>query len=110
LVQVKDEELIIGFCTETGLNTIDSWKVLESAYYFCGDQMISLNGVCNKVNVFCSNNDVVNCEADLERGRLCWSKNGNRIAECDLPVQMKNKPIYLSLMLCHSNDIVDLFV
>jgi hypothetical protein len=50
------------------------------------------------------------CVADLTNFRFSWWKKGNKIAECNVPVQMRNKQIYISIILYYSGDVVDLCI
>jgi hypothetical protein len=52
--------------------------------------------------------ETVECVADLESNKLSWWKNGSQIAECDVPAGMRNQPIYVSIVLFHTGDKVDL--
>jgi hypothetical protein len=48
--------------------------------------------------------------ADLASCKLSWWKNGNEIAKCVVPSGMKNKPIYISVLLYNTGDKVDLCI
>jgi hypothetical protein len=52
----------------------------------------------------------VECVADLASYKLSWWKKGSRIAECAVPTGMRNKPIYISIILYHTGDEVDLCI
>jgi hypothetical protein len=41
---------------------------------------------------------------------LSWWKKGSRIAECAVPTGMRNKPIYISIILYNTGDEVDLCI
>jgi hypothetical protein len=53
--------------------------------------------------------DRVQCEADLANGLLRWWKNSNLIKECAVPLQMKGKNVFYSLLMFYSDSEVDLF-
>jgi hypothetical protein len=54
--------------------------------------------------------ETVECVADLASFKLSWWKKGSQIAECAVPTGMRNKPIYISIILFDSGDEVDLYV
>jgi hypothetical protein len=52
----------------------------------------------------------VECVADLASYKLSWWKKGSLIAECAVPAGMRNKPIYISIILAQTGDEVDLCI
>jgi hypothetical protein len=52
----------------------------------------------------------VECVADLANFKLSWWKKGNRIAECAVPTGMRNKSIYISILLFETGEEVDLCI
>ncbi len=50
--------------------------------------------------------DVIICEADLPSGKLRWQKNGDTFKECDVPLQMNGKTVYLSIIMSNTGDEV----
>jgi hypothetical protein len=60
------------------------------------------------MNVIIFAGETLECVADLASCKLSWWKKGSRIAECDVPAGMRNKPIYISIMLWNTGDEVDL--
>jgi hypothetical protein len=47
--------------------------------------------------------------ADLESCSLSWWKKDSQIAECSVPTGMRNKPIFVSIILFNTGDEVDLY-
>jgi hypothetical protein len=52
----------------------------------------------------------VECVAELTSSKLSWWKKGSQIAECAVPAGMRDKPIYIFIILYSSGDEVDLCV
>jgi hypothetical protein len=52
----------------------------------------------------------VECVADLASCKLSWWKKGSQIAECAVPAGMRNKPIFVSIILFNTGDEVDLCI
>jgi hypothetical protein len=46
--------------------------------------------------------------ADLVSCKLSWWEKSSQIAECGVPAGMRNKPIYISIILFNTGDEVDL--
>ena len=56
------------------------------------------------------NGDLIECQADIKRSRVYWWRNGGLIIECPLPEKMREKSVYLSIILLYANDSIDLFI
>jgi hypothetical protein len=48
--------------------------------------------------------------ADLASSKLSWWKKGSQIAECAVPIGMRNKAIYISILLYNTGNEVDLCI
>jgi hypothetical protein len=48
--------------------------------------------------------------ADLASFKFSWWKKGSQVTECAVPAGMRNKSIYISIILFDSGDEVDLYV
>jgi hypothetical protein len=57
-----------------------------------------------------SEGDIVECEPDFGSGVMRWWKNSVKLTESGIPPEMMGKPIYLSIILFHTNDNVDLSI
>jgi hypothetical protein len=96
---------MVGFCTEKGLGNIRNWGHAESAYYSCwGIGFLFEGGSSKKIDVDTIAGETVECVADFVSSKLSWWKKGSRIAECAVPVGMRNKPIYISILLLQTGD------
>jgi hypothetical protein len=62
------------------------------------------------LNVKSATDDKVICSADLSSGTLSWKKNEELIIERNMPMTMKGKPLFLSLIMCNIENEVDIFV
>ena len=94
----------MGFCTNAGLGNSNSSNP-ESAYYSCYGSIWEggkRTGSCRESGV----GDVIICEADLASGVLRWQMDGDTFKECAVPAQMKDKPVYLSILMYHDGDEV----
>jgi hypothetical protein len=101
---------LIGFCTEKGLGNINNYLNAESAYYYCGGGTLWSGGSNKKIGIVTVVGETVECVADLVSSKLSWWKEGSQIAECVVPIGMKDKPIYISIILYSTGDEVDLYV
>jgi hypothetical protein len=106
--KAKDSQLLIGFCTSTGLGVVSNYNKLESAYYYCYGQMYE-GGTYNSVGAS-GVGDVVEAEAELGAGVLRWWRNGALLKESAVPQQMKGKTAFLSLIMYFTGSEADLFI
>ncbi len=88
----------MGFCTNAGLGNFN-YRHPESAYYLCYGSI--WEGGKQTAGIFPESvvGDVIICEADLASGKLRWHRNGDTFKECAVPAQMKDKPVYLSILM-----------
>jgi hypothetical protein len=104
-------KILIGFCTEKGLGNINNFKHAESAYYQCYSPAYLCEGGSEKrTDVVIVVGETVECVADLASCKLSWWKNGSQFAECAVPAGMRNKPIYISILLVYAGEEVDLCI
>jgi hypothetical protein len=102
---------MVGFCTEKGLGNIDNYSHAESVYYYCtGPGFFYEGGSGKQIDYGTVAGETVDCVADLASFKLSWWKKGNQITECFVPARMRNKPIYISIILWNTGDEVDLCV
>ena len=94
---------MVGFCTISGLGNKDNNWNPESAYYYCGGAIIE-GGHRTGGFHYSGVGDVIICEADLAVGVLRWKCNGNLIQQCTMPPQMKDKTLYLSILMLEDGD------
>jgi hypothetical protein len=103
----KNNYIYVGFCTEKGLGNINNQGHAESAYYSCAIGYVFEGGPGKSVGVVTRAGETVECVADLASSKFSWWKKGNRFAECIVPVGMRNKPIYVSLLFSSIGDEAD---
>ncbi len=96
----------MGFCTNAGLGNSNNYDHPESAYYYCYRGCIWEGGKGAAGFPESGIVDVIICEADLASGKLRWQKDGDTFKECAVPAQMKDKPVYLSILMCDDGDEV----
>ena len=53
--------------------------------------------------------DTVEVSVNFVTGKFEWLKEGTKLAECGIPASMKDKPIYLSILMHYANDEVEVF-
>lgn len=97
--------MFVGFCTNSGLGSINNCNNPESVYYggfFYEGGIRTDNLESFKIG------EVIGCEADLKSGFLRWYKTGSLFKECKIPLQMKEKTIYLSVIMYESGDEIEL--
>lgn len=109
IVKARKSDLQIGFCTEKGLGSTNNYNNAESVYYYCVDNgYLYEGGACKDLSGCGSvNGELVECMVDLLEGRVRWWKGGNVLAECSMPVAMKGKPLYFSIILAYDGDSVE---
>ena len=100
----------MGFCTNAGWGNVNNFHHRESAYYDCQFGSIREGG-----NRYCGvpksrDGDVIICEVNLAKGVLRWKKNGDLFRECAVPAQIKGKTLYLSILMYHDGDEVEVSV
>jgi hypothetical protein len=100
---------MIGYCTEKGLGNCNIHHQADSAYYYCNGYLYQ-GGSPKQIGVGIFGWETVECVADLPNYKLSWWKKGSPIAECTVPYGMRNKPIYISIMLYSTGDEVDICV
>ena len=90
------------------MGNVDNYAHSESAYYNCWGYTYegSKETAAKKSSV----GDIIECEADLVRNLLIWRNNDEILKECEVPPQMKGKPIYLSILMYNVGDEVDVEV
>jgi hypothetical protein len=54
--------------------------------------------------------ETIEIVADLKKNKFIWLSKGSQFAECSIPLPMKNKVMFFSLLLYWSDDEVDLFI
>jgi hypothetical protein len=99
----------VGFCTNAGLGNTRNHLHPESAYYDCRGYIYE-GGKYTFGFPQSGVGDVIICEADLGAGVLRWKRNGNPLKECAVPPQMKGKTAYLSILMIHDGDEVEVSV
>jgi hypothetical protein len=102
------KSIMIGFCTSAALGNKDNLNHAESAYYSCLGSFYE--GGTNIGLAQSGVGDVIECEADLLAGVMCWLRNGNTLKECKVPSQMQEKTVFLSISMSHAGDEVEMSV
>ena len=108
--KVTNNALMFGFCAEKSFGGKRNFEHPETAYFDCFNRCLHESGVIRPLNTAPSAGEVVDCIADLASNRLVWSRSGAKLAECAVPSQMRNKPLYFSILLLYKDDEVDLFI
>jgi hypothetical protein len=111
LTDIQKKGACVGFCTTKGFGNNYNFYSPESVYYACWETgSVYEGGKEKKIDVASSNGDLIECQADINRNRVYWWKNGVLIVECPLPEKMREKSVYLSIILLYANDSIDLFI
>ena len=98
----------MGFCTNAGLGKGYA-SLSESAYYGIWGTIYEGGNITNGFLVS-GEGDVIVCEADSASGVMRWKKNGDLFKECAVPAQMNGKTAYLSILMYHDGDEVEVSV
>jgi hypothetical protein len=78
---LKDNCLLIGFCTAKGLGKESFYRESESAYFdFYEGGKLWQGGGSKKIKMTIKEGDVIICTADTLNEKLIWSKGENIIA------------------------------
>lgn len=86
----------------------DSGQPEEGLYYYCGNGSINAGGVENKTGVLADVEDEITIEADLEQGKVAWSKNGEAFFEDSVPEKMTGKALFLVIRSYYKHDEVEI--
>lgn len=100
---------MIGFCTEKGFGNNCNFYHAESAYYHCSGNGCLYEGGSGKelISSGSANGEVVECIADLVEWKISWRKAGKLLGEATVPVGIRGKKLYFSLMLLYAGDEVE---
>ena len=75
IITSKSNQIMIGFCTKSGLGNIDNYFNAESAYYFCYG-LLYKNGISKCRYEVTGAGCVVECWADLLGQKMRWRSGG----------------------------------
>jgi hypothetical protein len=67
-------------------------------------------GSVKEIGVGIARGETVECVAELGSYKFSWWKKGSQIGECVVPAGMRNKPIYISILISKPGDEVDLCI
>lgn len=109
ILRTDNSNIMIGFCTDTGLGVKNNNSSPESAYYQCSGYFCR-GGEYEEHNVVSKGGDTIECEVDLEVGLLRWRRNGLVLKDLGVPEKMRGKGAYLSLIMTNPGDEVEVSI
>ena len=105
--KTKNRDIIVGFCSDAGLGN-SNFMQAEFAHRNCHTGWIYEGGTVTGYGLPGSVvDDLITCEANLTSGVLRWQVNGSPLYVCAVPPKMKEKTLYLSIIMMHDGDEVE---
>lgn len=94
---------MFGFTANSTIGTSAiSYVNKESVFYCCHGHFFQ-TGVGMELDA-CGDNDEIDLEADLSQKKLRWRKNGTLLREIDVPKTMKDRTLYMAMLMNYEGE------